>query len=202
MKPNLPTVTLVIVDCVDYDRAKLAFNHCMHSCNFGDAKLLTHFDKEDPFIVKIPQITSIEQYSNFILKELANYVDTQHVLVAQWDGFVWNPELWDNQFLQYDYIGAPWIDTLLHPGVPKKFVVGNGGFSLRSRRLQEFLRYDTNITMHKFEDVAIGQMNRAYLEAKGFTFAPLELAKKFSWECLPESPAFGVHARLKLVKNS
>jgi hypothetical protein len=201
MKPNLPTVTLIITDSVDYDRAKLSFEHCRASCNFGEAKLLTHFDTQDSHVVKIPQIKSIEEYSHFMIKDLANYFDTQHVLVAQWDGFVWKPELWDNKFLQYDYIGAPWPESLLFKGVPKHFNVGNGGFSLRSKRLQDFLRDDDKITMHRAEDVAICQLNRAYLEAKGFTFAPFELAKKFSWECLEMSPAFGVHTRLKLIKK-
>lgn len=201
MKPNLPTVTLIIADCVDYDRAKLAFDHCRNSVNFGAVKLLTSFDVADQHVVRIPKISSIEEYSRFIIKDLTDYVDTQHVLVAQWDGFIWKPELWDNTFLQYDYIGAPWPDNILFKGVPKHFTVGNGGFSLRSKRLQDFLKKDDNITMHRAEDVAICQLNRAYLEAKGFNFAPLELAKKFSWECLEQSPAFGVHARLKLIKK-
>jgi hypothetical protein len=201
MKPNLSSVTLIVVDCVDYDRARLAFDHCRACCDFGEAKLLTHFVKQEPDVIAIPKISSIEQYSHFIMRDLANYVETQHVLVAQWDGFVWHPELWDDEFLKYDYIGAPWPEAVLHPGVPSRFVVGNGGFSLRSKRLQAFLRDDQSITMHRAEDVAICQLNRAYLEAKGFTFAPLELAKKFSWECLERSPAFGVHARIRLTKN-
>ncbi len=201
MKPKLSSVTLLIADCVDYDRAKLAFDHCRHSCEFGQAKLLTHFDVQDPFVVKIHQIKSIEEYSTFMIKDLATYVDTEYVLVAQWDGFVWKPELWEDEFLNYDYIGAPWPESVLLKGVPKHFNVGNGGFSLRSKKLQDFLQKDPNIILHGAEDVAICQLNRAYLEAKGFTFAPFDVAKRFSWECLEMSPAFGVHARLKLVKK-
>jgi hypothetical protein len=201
MKPQLPSVTLLIADCVDYDRAKLAFDHCRYSCDFGQAKLLTHFDVQDPYVVKIPQIKSIEEYSAFMIKDLASYIDTEHVLVAQWDGFVWKPELWEDEFLKYDYIGAPWPESVLFKGAPKHFNVGNGGFSLRSKKLQDFLQKDPNITLHRAEDVAICQLNRAYLEAKGFTFAPFDVAKRFSWECLEMSPAFGVHARLKLVKK-
>lgn len=201
MKPNLSSVTLLIADCVDYERAKLAFNHCQYSCDFGQAKLLTHFDVQDSFVVKIPQIKSIEEYSTFMIKDLASYFDTEHVLVAQWDGFVWKPELWEDEFLKYDYIGAPWPESVLFKGAPKHFNVGNGGFSLRSKKLQDFLQKDSNITLHRAEDVAICQLNRAYLEVKGFTFAPFDVAKRFSWECLEMSPAFGVHARLKLVKK-
>lgn len=201
MKLQLPSITLLVADCVDYDRAKLAFDHCRYSCNFGQAKLLTHFDVQDPFVVKIPQIKSIEEYSTFMIKDLASYVDTEHVLVAQWDGFVWKPELWEDEFLKYDYIGAPWPENVLFKGVPKHFNVGNGGFSLRSKKLQDFLQKDSNIILHRAGDVAICQLNRAYLEAKGFTFAPFDVAKRFSWGCLEMSPAFGVHARLKLIKK-
>jgi len=202
MRPKLPSVTLVVADSVDYDRAKLAFDHCRFSCEFGQTKLLTHFDVQDPFVVKIPQIKSIEEYSNFMIKDLASYVDTEHVLVAQWDGFVWKPELWEDEFLKYDYIGAPWPENVLFKGVPKHFNVGNGGFSLRSKKLQDFLQQDHNIILHRAEDVAICQLNRAYLEAKGFTFAPFDVAKRFSWECLEMSPAFGTHARLKLFRKN
>lgn len=201
MRPKLPSVTLIVVDCVDYERAKLALEHCAACCEFNSFKLLTHLDIKDPRVVKIPKISSIEEYSRFMIRDLADYFTTDHVLVAQWDGFVWKPELWDDEFLKYDYIGAPWPDKILFPGVPKRFNVGNGGFSIRSKKLQDFLKNDQNLTMHRAEDVVICQLNRAYLEAKGFTFAPFDLAKRFSWECLEQSPAFGVHARLKLVKR-
>lgn len=201
-KPNLSNVTLVIADCVNYNRARLSFEHNINCATFGAAKLLTHFETNDPGVVKIPQITSIQGYSDFCVKELANYFDTDFVMVAQWDGFIWHPELWEAEFLAYDYIGAPWPDVLLTHGAPKKFNVGNGGFSIRSKRLQNFLRDDDNITLHKAEDVAICQLNRAYLEKCGFTFAPYEVAERFSLENGPLIPRFGAHARLKLVNGS
>jgi hypothetical protein len=199
-KVFLPNVTLLIVDCVEYDRAKLSFDHCTSYINFGDAKILTHLDVEGNHIVKIPQISTIDAYSHFMVKDLANYFTTQFVMVAQWDGFVRNIELWDNKFLNYDYIGAPWPGHLLFPGVPKHFNVGNGGFSIRSKRLQDFLRDDNNLTDHRLEDVMICQLNRAYLEKCGFTYAPEDIAAKFSWECGEQHDSFGVHARMRLTR--
>ena len=196
---QLPQVTLVVIDCVQYERARKSLIHCSSSIQFGSVKLLTHFERDDPYVVRIDQITSIEQYSDFVINRLHNYVDTDYVLVAQWDGFVWHPELWTNEFLQYDYIGAPWPTSLLGQGIPKHYNVGNGGFSLRSKRLIEFLANNPNLTHHKFEDVMISQWNRAYLEASGFKFAPESLAKQFSLENGPLEPAFGSHARIKLI---
>jgi hypothetical protein len=71
---------------------------------------------------------------------LAGRFDTEHVLIVQNDGFPIRSGL--EAFLgTYDYWGAPWIAgredrvtrMLLHHG----YDVGNGGFSLRSRKLCE-----------------------------------------------------------------
>jgi hypothetical protein len=121
-------------------------------------------------------------------------------MIAQWDGFIRDVSLWDDEFLKYDYIGAPWPSSVLMPGVPVQFNVGNGGFCIRSKKLLDFVATDSRIINHYLEDVVYAQLNRAYLEMNGFTFAPFELARKFSWECMPDAPSFGVHARMKLVR--
>lgn len=196
---KLDNVTLVVVDCVDVNRALLSLHHCKASMGFADCKFLSSVENNDPAWVRIPHIGSIEEYSRFMVKDLASYFYTEFVMVAQWDGFIWNPDLWEDCFLDYDYIGAPWPDVLLTHGAPKQFNVGNGGFSIRSKRLQDFLAQSDKITMHRAEDVAICQLNRAYLEEKGFTFAPYEVAERFSLESGEAVPRFGVHARLKLI---
>jgi hypothetical protein len=198
-KINLPNVSLIIVDCVDYDRAKLSFDHCSSYINFGESKILTHFDIDSPEIVKIPKISSIETYSRFMIYDLPKYVNTEFVMIAQWDGFIRDINLWDPEFLNYDYIGAPWPSNVLYDGVPKNFNVGNGGFCIRSKKLIDFISTDPKLTTHYLEDVMICQLNRAYLEANGFRFAPTLLAYKFSWECGEDHPSFGVHQRIKLV---
>jgi hypothetical protein len=199
-KLSLPNLTLIIVDCVDYDRAIMSFDHCSSYINFGQAKLLTHFDIDSPEVVKIPKINNIEEYGDFMLYEIYKYCDTDMMMVAQWDGFIKNMELWDDRFMNYDYIGAPWPPRILFPGVPSHFNVGNGGFSIRSKRLMEFIATDKNLTYHNLEDVMICQLNRAYIEAKGFTYAPTEIAEQFSWECGEYRDSFGVHQRIKLVR--
>jgi hypothetical protein len=62
-KLSLPNVSLIIADCVDYDRAKLSFDHCTSYINFGEAKILTSADVNSPEVVKIPHIGSIQEYS-------------------------------------------------------------------------------------------------------------------------------------------
>ena len=42
MKLQLSNVTLIIADCVDYNRARLSFDHNLACANFHSAKLLSH----------------------------------------------------------------------------------------------------------------------------------------------------------------
>jgi hypothetical protein len=107
---------------------------------------------------------------------------------VQWDGFVLHPDAWDDEFLEYDYIGAPW------PHHPIEQAVGNGGFSLRSRRLFEAMQ-DINFVPSHPEDLCICHHNRTMLENRfGIRFAPLDLAERFSYErARPRERTFGFH---------
>ena len=50
-------------------------------------------------VVKIPPLTSRYDYSKFILRDLYKYIDTEFVLISQWDGFILDFECWDDNFL-------------------------------------------------------------------------------------------------------
>ena len=69
-----------------------------------------------------------------MLQELHDHISTAHALCIQWDGYVLNAQAWDASFLDYDYIGSVW------PQFGDGHRVGNGGFSLRSKRLLEAWR--------------------------------------------------------------
>ncbi len=43
-----------------------------------------------------------------MIKRINSYVATPFALVIQYDGFILNPDAWRDEFLDYDYIGAPW----------------------------------------------------------------------------------------------
>lgn len=183
----LPTVTLIGVDS-EKDRLSAAMNICREHIQFGDIQLLNE------------PLTSKEQYSQFCMKELYKYVNTTHLLICQYDGFINNWKSWNSDWLQYDYIGAPWYYT-------DGMAVGNGGFSLRSRRLMEILATDERITILHPEDHHICRTYRAYLEFRyGIKFAPREVAERFSFEGYNQpdkylTDQFGVHgnARTKPV---
>lgn len=72
-----------------------------------------------------------------LVENLHSRFKTQYVLTIQDDGFPMRPGLGD--FVgKWDYIGAPWIrHVTYYDFYPYKYCIGNGGFSLRSKRLCE-----------------------------------------------------------------
>jgi hypothetical protein len=119
--------------------------------------------------------------------ELLDLVTTSHILHIEWDGWVLNGSKWNPNWLEYDYIGAPW------PWKPFNRV-GNGGFSLRSVRLSKFL-YDhkNEFPLTLPEDTTLCEVYRAELENYGFRWAPEQEARKFSFECDVPRNTFGFH---------
>jgi glycosyltransferase involved in cell wall biosynthesis len=130
----------------------------------------------DTRIITCDPIRSKEEYSEFVIKKLHEHILTDYALIIQYDGYVLNYQAWDNDFLNYDYIGATWW-------YKDNMNVGNGGFSLRSRRLLKILAEDPHIKMLHPEDHHICRTYRDYLEEKhGIVFAPEEVANRFSIE--------------------
>ncbi len=179
---DLPQITLIGIDCLDVRRLLHAAEICQRSFRFGEVRMLTSLPSSHPCIVPIAPITSREAYSSFVVKQLNTYVTTPFALIMQYDGFILNPDAWRDDYLDYDYIGAPWSE-------PEGYIVGNGGFSLRSKRLLELLQNDDTIVDPTTldppdapEDWYICVMIREYLEARGVRFAPVDLAKQFSFE--------------------
>jgi len=188
--PNLEHVTLCCVDCVNHELAIAALSQCVQKCRFGRALFITDrdFALRDIDVVRIAPLQSRDAYSHFIVKELSPFVRTSHVLLIQWDGFIVNPLSWSDEFLDWDYIGARW-------GWPSDgHTVGNGGFSLRSKRLLDALT-DPHITDIAIEDDAICRTYRPYLEAThGIRFAPEPVADRFAFEATyPTGLPFGFH---------
>lgn len=195
---ELPSVTLCSVACVNVDATITALSRSLDLVHFGRCILLTDKrpDTIDPRIsVKfIEPIRSARDYSIFVLKELVDHIDTDHVLLCQWDGFVTDPAAWDEDFLRCDYIGAIW------PQFADGRVVGNGGFSLRSRRLLQACR-DPGFVVEHPEDVAICRTNRTMLEERhSCRFAEPALAASFSFERQRSARStFGFHGVFNMV---
>ncbi len=195
---DFPDVTLCAIDCVTPDLAGAALDRSMRQASFARSVLLS--DVEAPTQaewVRIDPLRSIAAYNDFLLRQLVSHVHTPYVLVVQWDGFVVDPSAWRPEFLQYDYIGARW------PWHPAGSDVGNGGFSLRSRRLLEALASPGFRHGDAPEDDLIGRHNRPWLEqAHGIRFAPADVADRFAYERgEPQRPTFGFHGLFNLWRH-
>lgn len=192
MKISLPQVTLMGIDCVNVPRLQKALDISSHAIEFGAIKLLTSLDTTDPRKIEISSIKSIQAFSEFCIRDLYKYVDTEFVLLVQYDGFILHPQSWNPLFLEYDYIGAPWLvdqSYVRDYGFPihlmGKWVVGNGGFCLRSKKFLEIcaqLAQKDKFSVFHPEDVVLCVFYRDLLEQSGLRFAPVPLAMQFSIE--------------------
>ena len=161
---HLPNVTLIGIDAHDPQGNLRASEICQKNIQFGDVQIITErlFEGRDG-------------YSIFCIKEMWKYIKTDFVLIIHSDGYVQNYKAWDEDFLNYDYIGATW-------GYKDNMNVGNGGFTLRSKKLLEIIK-DYDIPLGTIEDDFICRKIRKELEVKhGIKFAPEEVANRFSIE--------------------
>lgn len=200
MKPHLRDVTLCAADCHAPALAARALRLSLRACTFGDALLLTDAACADAAFrtERIDRLASVDDYSRFVFKELAAHIHTPYVLLVQWDGHVVEPAAWREDFLAYDYIGARWTQFR------DSLTVGNGGFSLRSRRLLQATAGDGFAWVPgAAEDVLVCRTYRPRLSAElGLRFAPEAVARAFSYETEePIAPTFGFHGVLNLWRH-
>lgn len=225
---ELPDVTLVSIDTTsNLDGTLRALYTSMNSIKYGSVKLITTEEQieryqsqlEDEGIVLEVPVTEIKDYNDYnyyVIYNLGKHVNTSHCLLVQPDGFVLFPEKWDNSWLEYDYIGAPWAyveDAYIDP-FGNHHRVGNGGFSLRSKKFLDVptkveVPWETNNSdfywmpegvVNYHEDGNVCVHNRHIFIEQGCKYAPVEIAVRFSQETrVPECEGitpFGFHYRL------
>jgi len=173
---SLPKVTLICLTNKDFEGHKHAIDMSCMDIEFGAVKLI--WDEK---------CTSIDIWNYKIINELYKYVDTEYCLLIHSDGYVIHPELWNDSWLSYDYIGAPWPlpnDDYSYRDDGGDIVRVGNSVSLRSRKLMErvskfpWKSYYSNTN----EDGFISVHHRKELEREGFKFAPLDVAVHFSKE--------------------
>lgn len=180
-KLQLPNITLIIADGLNARRASNVIELCKTKADFGAIKLLTHLEVDSPHRVEIMPLKSLVAYSIFCLTELYKHFDTTHCMIVQRDGWILNPQSWNNEWLNYDYIGPLFVQ---HDDV------GSGGFSMRSKRIMEASArrigaWDGSeahaqfLQTHKarsYEDGVLAMTMRG----EGWIYAPPEEAAKFA----------------------
>lgn len=192
---KLPNVTLVAMATRNVEETLQALIYSCQGVEFGSVKLLSHYtpfgmDKDITFC-RIDKIKDIDEWSYKIVYELNNYIETDFALLVHADGFVVNPSAWRSEFLDYDYIGAPWpmpTDDFSYRDIKGDIVRVGNSVSLRSKRLLDLpaklgFPWEPDHGFYN-EDGFICVKNKHIFEANGMRFAPLEIAKHFSHESM------------------
>jgi hypothetical protein len=212
-------ITLLAVSSIKISETILALQKSSENMIFDNIKLVSH---ERPIGLPeqikyeyCPPIKNINEYNYYIFKKLTEHIDTKFCLLIQYHAYIVDYTLFNNFWLDYDYIGAPWVysNTAYITDEGEHISVGNGGFSLRSKQLMDlprkmgwelqerrgFYNEDGNLTVYR---------RREMLDL-GIKYAPVEVAAKFSYENpVPENgygtlPHFGFHRNRSrwMIKN-
>jgi hypothetical protein len=210
---DLNNVTLIIIEPAKPDDAVKTLDICCQNIKFGSSKIFTASKPQRTCIHQLFQIPQFnyEEYSQFVVRNLTDVVDTDFCLIVQTDGFVINANKWTDEFFNYDYIGAKWDRArLVHhcqwiyphikqQGVDKINPVGNGGFSLRSKKLLDLCATAPQ-QFYGPEDAFVCNNNRDYFESFGIKYAPEHIADIFSQDPLIDRAAtFGFHGNKGLI---
>jgi hypothetical protein len=131
--------------------------------------------------------------SHDCIHNLHRRFETPYVLIIQNDGFPLRPGL--EAFVgPFDFIGAPWGTPTWYTGLlfpPPAYTVGNGGFSLRSRRICELAAHAARHGLRwvpeswfTTEDVFYCRVLPRFSPycAKSLRYAPPVVAGRFSLE--------------------
>lgn len=197
MRLDLSTVTLVLTDTECHKLSRMAIDDCLKHTDFK--RVLVFTDLPDYFAGLNCEldIQRVKIWPNkfacgvFLWEEVPHHITTDHALCIQWDSWIIDPSAWQAAFLNYDYIGAPWWHK-------DGLNVGNGGFSLRSKKLLDYVakhHYLYPPPIARNEDDLLCRAYRGSLEHRGFTWAPEELAFQFAFERtrMKDVKTFGYH---------
>lgn len=193
-KLQLHNVALAAMSSVNLYETVQALKYSMRGIEFGDAVLISdHRPWYLPRGIRFSKTTrldSIDAFNYKMVYELHEHIRTDYALIVHADGFVIHPEKWSEDFLQYDYIGAPWPepdnDYLYRDADRVLRRVGNS-VSIRSRRIMEYplkhdLEWKPGFDGFYNEDIFLCCLYRTQMEADGLTWAPLDVAVRFGRE--------------------
>ena len=181
---ELPTVTLIGYDGPLVDRTVRVMNYCQNLFRFAAVKLwCSHYPTLN---LSNGDILPCDEGGHKGAQEFeirGFKIDTPHCLFVSHDGFIVNPGMWDDSWLQWDYIGAPWRSDHIPPINGKVHLVGNSGFCLRSKRFLEVSKASfTLFRPEMLSDVFLCRIAHELFEAAGIKYAPLEVANNFAFE--------------------
>ena len=136
-------------------------------------------------------MSNIDEWNYSTIYNLPKYIQTDFCLLIHDDGFVVNPEQWQDEFLNYDYIGAPFPipqDDFSYRDINNNLIRVGNSVSLRSKKLLD-TPINLNLEWKSFhgyynEDGFICVNYRHKYIENGCKFADINIAKYFSHETM------------------
>lgn len=224
---RLDRVILMSIDTKTPEKTIMAMHRIMDCCEFGDVVLLTDTKTHPAFDhngIRIIHHTETDRTFEILEDngrithpdyELANLIEPAHqfrdgfthVFYAENDSGILNTKAWTDDFLAFDFIGAPWPVHGFDGWPPCDGItnaVGNFGFSIRSRKFCDLVSgkaSHSNDTARFSCDAWACRTLRPELESEGIRYAPVELAQRFSCEDRIYNGQFGFHGHMTMRIN-
>jgi hypothetical protein len=192
---NLENVTLIAFTSVKIPQTIKALEYSCRGIKFGAVKLVSDIKPDDlPDYMTheyTDKMSNIDEWNYATIYKLGKHIDTEFAMLIHDDGFIVNPESWRDEFLDYDYIGAPWAlpnDDFSFRDINGEIIRVGNSVSIRSKRLID-LPVELNLEWKPFhgfynEDGFICVNYRHIYKEHGMKFADLEVAKYFSHETM------------------
>jgi hypothetical protein len=193
MKLNLPKVTLAAYTSVRIEQTIKALEYSYKDIDFGDVVFISDIQPENlPSNIrysKSPRSSNIDEWNYNIIYDLPNHIDTEFVILIHDNGFIVNPLLWRDEFLEYDYIGAPWPlpnDSFSYRDINNEIIRVGNSVSLRSKKLLDVpilknLKWKPFHGYTNEDGFVCVNYRHEYIES-GCKFANIDVAKYFSHE--------------------
>lgn len=107
-------------------------------------------------VFNLEDFQNINSYNNLLKSSrfYLNFLDYSHIWIIQTDALVFSSEI--NEFLHFDFIGAPWFSNVLK-NYKQGLCGGNGGFSIRAvnSALETLNRTDKMLSLAKTLELSI-----------------------------------------------
>ena len=142
---KLENVTLILMTSVKLEKSIKALMYSCRGIEWGAVKLVSH-EKPGNLPKEIthefcPKMSNIDEWNYAAIYELPKHVNTEFAMLIHDDGFVVNPDSWRPEFLEYDYIGAPWPlpapnDKVSYRDIDGELIRVGNSVSLRSKKLR------------------------------------------------------------------
>ena len=192
---NLPNITLVALTSVRLPQTIKALEYSTKDINFGSVKLLSDMKPDTlPDFISFEfteKSSTIDEWNYNIIYNLPNHIETEFALLIHDNGFIVNPSSWKDEFLDYDYIGAPWPlpnDNFSYRDIDNNLIRVGNSVSLRSKKLLDIPK-KFNLEWKPFhgftnEDgfICVNYRHK-YIEGE-CKFADIDIAKYFSHESM------------------